>query len=136
LPLCHYRFQFYALLFLGGVNITANLILIPEFKILGAAMATASSLILFNIAKVVFIYTKYKMLPFSPKSLWVLMVTVMIYAIVSFFSFTTNPFLTIIINSALASCLFLSTIFYLKISEDINEFALQIWNKAKAILRL
>jgi len=132
----YYRFQFYALLFLGGVNITANLILIPEFKILGAAMATASSLILFNIAKVVFIYTKYKMLPFSPKSLWVLMVTVMIYAIVSFFSFTTNPFLTIIINSALASCLFLSTIFYLKISEDINEFALQIWNKAKAILRL
>lgn len=127
----YYRYNFFFLLLLGALNIGANILFIPQFGILGAALATASSLVLFNLMKLFFIYSKYRMSPFSKETMLVFMIALSIFGFIEFFSFTMNPFLSIFFKSSIASVLFLSSILYFRISEDINAFLLEIWNKVK-----
>ncbi|MBK9731979.1 MAG: oligosaccharide flippase family protein [Chitinophagaceae bacterium] len=47
----------------------ANLLLIPIWGIAGSAMATALSLILYNLIRMLFLYYKYQMQPFSTNTL-------------------------------------------------------------------
>lgn len=129
----YYRFNFFAILFLGVINVFANLFFIPKYGIMGAALATASSLIIFNILKLVFIYLKYNVHPFSKEMLVVLGIAAIIYSVVSFFAFIENPYLAILIQSSLICILFIGAIFYFKISEDINNAILQVLQKAKSI---
>ena len=46
------------------INITLNIILIPKFGIEGAAIASAFSLLLWNLCSVFYIYRKYNVLTF------------------------------------------------------------------------
>ena len=46
------------------INIALNIILIPKFGIEGAAMASASSLLLWNLSSVFYIYKQYHVLTF------------------------------------------------------------------------
>ena len=128
----YYRFNFYALLCLAVINIIANLLLIPEYKIIGAASATACSLTLFNVIKLVFIYLKYNMHPFSNKTIFVLLITLLIYGLLIFTVNISNPFLSVVIRSSLAILLFLPTVFYFNISEDLNNMVLDFWNKGRS----
>ena len=41
------------------LNISLNILLIPEYGILGAAFATTASLILWNISSLIYVYKKY-----------------------------------------------------------------------------
>lgn len=61
----HYKFDFYSRMILLVLNIILNVIFIPYLGINGAAIATGISLILYNIMKVIFVYFKFKILPFS-----------------------------------------------------------------------
>jgi len=64
------------------LNILLNLILIPKFGILGAAIATAVSLILLNIIRVLEVYIFLKMHPFDPKFLKCIFSTVLTFLLV------------------------------------------------------
>ncbi len=68
----YYRFNLYAVLFLGLSNVLLNLWLIPRYQIVGAALASACSLFAFNALKAGFIYYRFEMQPFTAASLRVL----------------------------------------------------------------
>ena len=63
----HYRFNIIVMLFLAITTIVLNWIFLTKttFGIMGIAMATAISLTLFNIIKIVFNYIKFKVSPLS-----------------------------------------------------------------------
>jgi O-antigen/teichoic acid export membrane protein len=63
----HFRYNLYFLLVLAVVNVVANLTLIPQFELAGAALATLLSVVLFNIFKTYFVYAKFKIHPFQRK---------------------------------------------------------------------
>lgn len=64
----HYRVSFYANLILVFITVLANYMLIPEFGINGAAMATALSITLYTIIKVSYVWLKMDLQPFSGKT--------------------------------------------------------------------
>lgn len=64
----HYRVSFYANLVLVFITITANYLLIPEYGINGAAIATALSVTLYTIVKVVYVWLRMEMQPFTRKT--------------------------------------------------------------------
>lgn len=63
----YYRFNIVVMLLLASLTITLNLYFIKNTNLglLGIAMATAISLTLFNISKIIFNYVKFKVQPFT-----------------------------------------------------------------------
>lgn len=52
-------------LILGGLNVFLNLLLIPRFGILGAGVATGTSIALINLVKLIEVYLLYKIHPYE-----------------------------------------------------------------------
>ncbi|MBV7439816.1 oligosaccharide flippase family protein [Weeksellaceae bacterium TAE3-ERU29] len=69
----YYRFNIVMMLFLATLTVTLNLLFIyfTDLGIFGVALATAISLISFNILKIIFNYKKFGVSPFSNKMLYI-----------------------------------------------------------------
>ncbi|GIV34001.1 MAG: capsular polysaccharide biosynthesis protein [Chitinophagales bacterium] len=65
----YYRFDLVSMVVLVLLVIGTNYIFIPIYGIAGAAFATALSVMIYNLVKLLFIWVKYKMQPFSLDSL-------------------------------------------------------------------
>lgn len=116
----YYRFGFYAILLMAAFNITANLILIPKFQIIGAAVATLLSLSIYNLVKMIFIHWKFKIQPFTWNTLWVLLIAVGAYGIGILIPATEIAILDILLKSVVIGSVYSLLVYYLKISEELN----------------
>jgi len=130
----HFRFSFFAIIFLGILNVITNNILIPRYGINGAAMATTFSLVLFNSIKLIFVYFKFNMIPFSYQTIQVLVIGIITYFIVSSLPFVFHPIIMIIIKSLLISLLFLSSIIYLNVSDEITSIYFQLIKRLRSLI--
>jgi len=130
-----FRFNFYAVLILAVFNVICNFIFIPIYQINGAALASASSIFIFNISKTAFVHYKMGLQPFSLNTLKVLVIGAIVYVTGLFIPSTDLPFLDIIFRSAYISITFVSAILYFNISEDVTNLFWQGVAKIKAILK-
>lgn len=115
----YFRFNLFAILLLGVLNVVANYLLIPRFGIVGAAMATLGALLMYNLVKLCFIYWKFKMLPFSWQTLQLLLLAIACYVVASILPLPGIPILDIIIRSMVVAFLYGSTLFYFNISSEL-----------------
>lgn len=116
----YYKFDLYTNLFLLFVTVCSNLLLIPKYGINGAAMATALSLMLFNLIRVFIIYFKMGIQPFSKKTIISLCLLLFTYVICVNIPSTSNVFVNILLKSIVAILIFLPLLFKLNLSEDLN----------------
>ena len=65
----HYRFLSYSLIVFAVILIISNLLLIPKYGIVGAAIASLISKFIFNLIKYLFLYHKFGLQPFTSKTL-------------------------------------------------------------------
>lgn len=65
----HYKVNLYFNIALVAITVLTNLILIPKYQINGAALATAISLLLYNLAKMIFVRYSFKLHPINGKLL-------------------------------------------------------------------
>lgn len=127
----YFRFNFYAVLTLGVFNILFNLLLIPPFQINGAALATMSSLVLYNVFKLVLIYWKEKLHPFTNRIGWVLMTGVFTYLVVANIPNLNTPIWNIIIKSIAITIIYLSIVLIANLSPDIT----RLFHQMLAVIR-
>jgi len=127
----YFRFHFLTLVFLAVFNIICNMIFIPKFEMIGAALATLCSLFLFNLIKLAFIKYKMKMQPFSWKTLQLLLIGISVYVIAYFLPMTSNPLINILIKAVVISSLYGIAVLAFNISPDINKIPKQILNRLK-----
>lgn len=116
----YYRFNMYALLFLLAIAVGVNLLLIPRMGITGAAVATFISLFSFNFLKTLYIKVRLDMLPYRKQLLWLIPVwaaTALTGLASDFFS---NPILNILVKSILATLVFSSMVYLLRISPQLT----------------
>ena len=116
----YYKYDLYTNVFLVFITIAANLLLIPIYGINGAAMATAISVFLFNLIRMILIHEKMKMHPFSINT-----VKIILLLFVSFFTLTFLPdsnyaFIDIVWKSAVVLGLYIPAVLYFNLSEDIT----------------
>jgi len=128
--------------------IVTNYILIPKYQIIGAAMASLISKLVYNFIRFIYLKYRFKLQPYDYKSILVIIVALAVYGITylipHFSSFyidiivkndaITVFYLDIIIRSIIITTLFVALILSLKISEDINNSFKEYWNKFKSIL--
>ena len=117
----YYRFNFWMIMVLAVLNILLNIWLIPIYQIMGAAIATFCSFILFNLAKVVFIKVKFGFHPFSIGTLIIIPLAILVYLITIPIPDLGSPYLNIILKASVITFLFPTLAYKLNISEDYNE---------------
>ncbi|UCG28324.1 MAG: polysaccharide biosynthesis C-terminal domain-containing protein, partial [Bacteroidales bacterium] len=72
----YYRVQTYFMLVLLVLVVISNLIFIPKYGIVGAALASAISSFIYNFLRFIFVYTKFKMQPYNLKTIILLLITI------------------------------------------------------------
>ena len=99
-----------------------NKLLIEQMGIEGAALATLIVVLVFGVIRVYYVNRKLSMQPFDRRTVLVLLLIGMIFAI--FFSIQVNlpPLLAILIKSVAISIVFVFLVLKLRISEDLNSF--------------
>jgi O-antigen/teichoic acid export membrane protein len=127
----YYRFNLFLTLFLAGMNIIANLILIPKYGMTGAAIATCLSFFVFNLAKYIFIFIKFGMQPLSALLLPVMAFGIAAWLICSWLPAMESSVITLIYKGGLFCLLYGIAIWKFHISEDINQWIVVAMGKVK-----
>lgn len=115
----HYRYGVGFLYFLIILTVITNLIFIPLYGLEGAALATMISGFLYNTLKFLFIRQKFHMNPFNTRSLWLLLIIVIVLTAGFIIPSTKSGFFDIVIRSVSVTILYLSLVYYFKIAPEL-----------------
>lgn len=116
------------LLFIVLLIIT-NLIMIPEYGIVGAAIASVFSRFVYNFISWFFVYKKYGLQPFNSKYILLLLIAAFSYFVAAMIPVFDWFVWDILVRSATITLLFGLFVYIFKISEDMNETADNILKK-------
>tara|TARA_B100001057_G_C22832207_1_gene943820 strand:- start:695 stop:2155 length:1461 start_codon:yes stop_codon:yes gene_type:complete len=122
----YYKYDLYTNLILLAITVLLNFLLIPIFGINGAAMATAFSIIFFNLIRLIIIYNKIQIQPFTLKTLLTIILLILVYLICFKLDFD-NIFLSIAVKTILSATLFISICVKANLSDDINKLISDIY---------
>lgn len=102
------------------IMVLLNMLFIPEFGINGAAIATFIAVFLYNTAKIIFVYKKFKILPFSKFTLKIMLLLSAFVLAFYFWEFPFNPIVNIACKTFIVFILYVLIIYKLNFSEDIT----------------
>ncbi|MFA5418069.1 MAG: polysaccharide biosynthesis C-terminal domain-containing protein [Bacteroidales bacterium] len=117
----YYRNLSYFLLFFATLLVITNLIFIPLFGIIGAAIASLMSKIIYNTIKFLFLLKTYKLQPFDRKYAYLLIISILVYISSLLIPPIRNYLIDIFVRSSYITLIFLPLIYFSNISEDINQ---------------
>ena len=134
----YYKFDLYSNFILLIITILANLIFIPKSSPLeiyditginGAAFATALSVFLYNVIKLIFVYIKIGIQPFTINTLKTIFLIVGVYLCIDPIYFSDNVIISLILRFSMLAILYLTVMILLRISDDINDLISDLWRK-------
>ena len=117
----HYRYLSYFLIIFAVLLVISNMVLIPIYGIVGAALATLISKFIYNFIKFIFLYHKYGLQPFSNKIILLYAIGISAYGVSLLLPQQSNFILDIIIRSSIITVVFALPVYYFNLSEDIND---------------
>jgi len=100
--------------------ILLNLWLIPDFGLIGAAIATCVAYMIYAFAKAYYVYLKLKIHPWTRETNLSLLLVVVLIAVFYFWDFPWHFITNIVIKSLLISIVFGVAVYGLKLSTEIN----------------
>ena len=104
------------------LGIASNLILIPRYGMLGAAVATTLSIVFINSARLFTVWRLFKLHPFTAPMIKVLVGAILTYYICDIIPPMGNFLVDIPIRSALCTLLFVGLMLKWNISPDVNAY--------------
>lgn len=116
----YYRLVLFLGLILVLIAIGLNIYFIPRYGIKGAAIATFMASVLYSISKIVIVYWKFSILPFTAKTAAMLGIGICFLLLFYFFEFGFHPLVDIMLKSAAITILFVPIVYRFNISEDIT----------------
>lgn len=106
-----------------------NLWFIPIYGIYGAAYATFIAYIAYNTVKLYVVWRKFKMHPFTFKTVNTLLLILGLSLIFYFWDFSFYPLVSIALKSIIMGVLFMLLAWKLKLSKDITYYLEKLLNK-------
>ena len=125
----YYRYDLYTNIILVLTTVITNYFLILKYGIDGAAMATAISISLFNLIRLILIKVKMNMHPFSLQTIKTILLLFVMFFALDFLPNSSYAFVDIIWKSIVVFILFISAVMYFQLSEDINEVIIEVRKK-------
>ncbi len=116
-----WRFEFFSRIILILLFLPLNYVLIRQYGIIGAAYGNLIAFTIYNIIRIWFLWYKYKLQPFSIKTLYCLTITATAYFICYYLFRDTTGWAGIFVRSTVFTILIASSIFVFKITPDAHQ---------------
>lgn len=123
----YYTTSAYSSFFFMLLLVVSNLVLIPEFGLIGAAIASLFSKLIYNLFKYIFLWKKFNFQPFSWKTLSLVGIGLTTVFLIQFLPPLPNFIFDIAIRSGIISLFFGTAVYFLNLSEEINTWVEKIW---------
>lgn len=117
----YYRSVLFFGLLLVFMMIGLNMLFIPMFGIVGSALATLISVIVYNTIKLMFIVRKMNLYPFTRNTVKSLGIISLVFVLFYFWDFDLHPIVSIAIKSTLITLVYGYLNFRFAISAEVNE---------------
>lgn len=105
---------------LAVVAFVLNLVFIPEYGIFGAALATFLAFAMYNSSKLVIVYRKFGIHPFTRQTFYGLFLILIFGLAFYFWDFGLHPVANILLKSILIGAGYVGIAYLLRLSRDIN----------------
>ena len=117
--------NYYRVILIFGViviilAVVLNLILIPKWNILGAALATLISFFIYNILKLWYVKHKFNIQPFTIQTFKVLLLIIALCFVFYFWEFSFHPIANIALKGLLVSVFYGGVVYAFNLSKDIS----------------
>ena len=144
----YYNYAFYLIIALAVLTVTLNIVFIPAFGIVGAAMATAISILVYLAIKMWIVWKKFNSHPFNRNMLNAVILFFIVGAISFVLNFAVqvispssiNPFnikiiasIKILFKSTIITALFIFIYKKFNISQEFNNLIENIYSRIKNI---
>lgn len=126
----YYRLDLYMNLLLLVLAIGTNYWLIPPYGAVGASIATAISVLLYNGAGCLFVWWRFGMHPFSSKTLLALLLGGGVLLLGLQLPDGGHPLASIALRSAVVTLLYIPLALWWRLSPDFNALARMLWQRA------
>lgn len=127
----YYKFNFRLSFLLLLVVVVFDRIYIPRYGMYGAAWVASGSLVIYNLAKMTFLYMKLGLKPFTSKT-WLIPVAGLAAALVGYFwPYLLNPYIDAFARSSATMITYLIALIYLKPSVDLSAYLSSIRKNKK-----
>ncbi|WP_119080421.1 lipopolysaccharide biosynthesis protein [Chitinophaga alhagiae] len=126
-----WRFDFVSNLVLIALSIPLNYYFIKTLGINGPGIAQLIAISVFTIIRFTFLLRRYKMQPFSLKTLYVVLLGIAGWLVCAWLVTPENHYLRVILRSAIFAGIFLLPILVFGWSQDVTES----WHKGLALVR-
>lgn len=127
----HYKLVMYVLISAAILCAFLNIMLIPVYGMLGAALAYSITMFALNFTYWLYLTLKFKLQPFNAQFLKLIMINLVVLAFGLWLPNLGNFFFDVFVRSILMFGFYSGLIYFFKISTDINEFIDQILHKLK-----
>ncbi len=117
-----YIYGTYLLFMLLITAILLNIILIPLYGIIGAALATVISSIIYNALKYFIILKNFNMQPYNQSSLKIMMVIVLSFAVAFSIPSFSNAIVSILIKSSVITLVYAVSVYVLNIIPEYHHY--------------
>ncbi|NML21825.1 hypothetical protein HHL16_13120 [Pseudoflavitalea sp. G-6-1-2] len=117
-----WRFEFYSGLLLLALSIPSNIFAAKFYGMDGVAFVTSATLVLYNIVRLIFIWLRFKMWPFTVKTIYAILLLLACHLITWYLLSDMHSLLGIILRGLLFSTIFFAGVFYLKLTPDLTQF--------------
>jgi O-antigen/teichoic acid export membrane protein len=121
-----YKVNIYFVLILAVLTVSLNIWLIPIYGLTGAAFASLLAVLIFNLLKLIFIWSYLKFQPFSLHTLSVIGITLSCYFIAQFVPILENVYLNTLWVSAIIALPFMTLMLVFKPSKEITSLLLAL----------
>ena len=118
-----YKYDIIFTIVLIAVVYFLNLIFIPKYGIIGTAISTSISFVIYNIGRLLFVYFAYKIHPFTLKQVYLILVFVLtLFSYYLIFPLTSNPIINILFQSVYLLFTFCSTLYFFNLEPNTKEY--------------
>lgn len=118
-----YKYDIIFTIILIAVVYFLNLIFIPKYGIIGTAISTSISFVIYNVGRLLFVYFAYKIHPFTIKQVFLILVfvlTLLLYYLI--FPLTSNPIYNIFIQSCYLLFTFCFSLYFFNLEPNTKEY--------------
>lgn len=129
----YYYFSTIFAIFLAIITFFTNLVLIPEYGIVGASLATAISIVAYNIISFLFLKIKFNLQPFTKGTLIVILIAIISYSAAQHIHYTDYLIADLLIKSFVLVLIFVPSIVITNVSEEINKIVRELFSNISFI---
>ena len=127
-----WRFEFLCGVILLSLAIPLNIILVKRYGIIGAAYSNLIAFSIYNLIRLYFLWVKFNLMPFSARTIYVILHAVACYFICYFLFGKIHGWPGLTITSIAFTTIFVLSAFYFKLSPDLQP----VWGTIRKRLRI